>query len=92
MNDWENQPRIYDEKIADRDRRKQIWLDKLVNLEIKTNFINDKREYYRTEYLKSDHWKNLRLQKTASVPFCEKCSSTISLDVHHLNYRNLYDV
>lgn len=92
MNNWVNELRAYDDKIADRERRKKVWLDKLINQEVKPNFINDKREYYRKEYLQSDHWKNLRLHKIMANPCCQRCSSTVSLDVHHLNYRNLYDV
>lgn len=51
------------------------------------------------EYLKSDHWKNLRKRKWASVhrrgikPHCGICGiSEVPLDVHHKEYKNLYDV
>jgi 5-methylcytosine-specific restriction endonuclease McrA len=56
------------------------------------NIVNDKRRYYRSEYLKSDHWKQLRANKLSITPYCEKCGVRRRLDVHHLNYRNLYDV
>lgn len=59
-------------------------------------------EWYRTVYLFSAHWRKLR---TARLAFarnqCERCgtpgASAASphlppLDVHHLIYRNLYDV
>lgn len=55
------------------------------------NHVNDKRRYYREEYLKSDHWKALRAEKLNQHPNCDGCDRT-ALDVHHLNYRNLYDV
>lgn len=48
--------------------------------------------YYRNVYLKSDHWKLLREEKLNISPCCEKCGTTLSLDVHHKEYRGLYDV
>lgn len=60
--------------------------------EFPENHINNKREYYRKEYLKSEHWKNLRLAKLKETPYCEKCNKRHYLDVHHLDYKNLYDV
>ena len=50
------------------------------------------KAYYRNVYLNSDHWKNLRKEKLAQSPRCEKCKTYLSLDVHHKEYRNLYDV
>lgn len=60
--------------------------------EIPDNFVNDKREYYRTSYLQSEHWKVLRTKKLRQTDFCESCNSTKMLDVHHKKYKNLYDV
>lgn len=60
--------------------------------EMKRNTINDKREWYRTEYLKSDHWKSLKARKLVQNPNCSGCWSNAHLDVHHIRYRNLYDV
>jgi len=54
--------------------------------------VNDKRQYYREEYLKSDHWKNLREEKLKQFSVCEVCGAKKSLDVHHKRYKNLYDV
>ena len=42
------------------------------------------------EYLKSDHWKQLRAKKRRYR--CAICASTENLDTHHLIYKNLYDV
>ncbi len=56
------------------------------------NHTNDKRQYYRTEYLLSDHWKALRSEKLRINPACQNCGFGRRLDVHHLRYRNLYDV
>lgn len=40
-----------------------------------------------TEYLLTDHWKNLRQQKLKSAKFrCELCFSPNSLQVHHKTY------
>jgi ribosomal protein L44E len=50
------------------------------------------RYYYRNVYLESDHWKNLRREKLEKTPFCEKCNKDYCLDVHHLEYRNLFGV
>lgn len=52
------------------------------------------RHFYRFNYLKSDHWSNLRIEKLASVDACcERCGlRNLSNDVHHMYYRNLYDV
>lgn len=49
-------------------------------------------KYYREKYLKSTHWYELRNKKLSMVNACEKCKASTHLDVHHLNYRNLYDV
>lgn len=52
------------------------------------------KHFYRFSYLKSDHWDLLRLRKLASVDTkCKLClERSLSNDVHHLNYRNLFDV
>lgn len=51
------------------------------------------RQWYRTIYLKSDHWKALRkAAKATHGKICACCSRTERLDVHHLNYKNIYDV
>jgi len=45
------------------------------------------------EYLQSDHWKNLRRVKLEQAGYkCSKCGSAFTLQVHHLNYRNILDV
>jgi len=54
--------------------------------------VNDKRKWYREEYLKSDHWKSLRRHKLAKYPYCQNCGSTHNLDVHHRKCRHVYDV
>lgn len=50
--------------------------------------------YYRQTYLKSEHWQNLRLQKLVeSDCLCLRCGKQSQHhDVHHLNYKKLYDV
>ena len=44
------------------------------------------------EYLQSEDWKQKRSSKRKKKNRCAICASTSQLDVHHLNYRNLYDV
>ena len=68
------------------------WQKWFTQTEIKDNRVNDKRLYYREDYLKSEHWKNLRMKKIISQNRCENCNTKTSLDVHHLNYKNLFDV
>lgn len=50
--------------------------------------------FYREVYLKSEHWQNLRLQKLVEADcLCLRCGKqSQSNDVHHLCYKNLYDV
>ena len=57
-------------------------------------FIKEKGDnrFYRNVYLTSEHWKNLRKEKLEKQSKCEHCGTTLSLDVHHENYRGLYDV
>lgn len=52
------------------------------------------RHFYRFQYLKSDHWQNLRLEKMVEVDaHCLRCGiRDLSNDVHHVRYRKLYDV
>jgi hypothetical protein len=51
------------------------------------------KEWYRTIYLFSDHWKELRaLALNTHGKICHACRATSRLDVHHLRYRNIFDV
>lgn len=59
---------------------------------IPENFVNDKRQYYRKEYLKSEHWKQLKHAKLVRSPICERCGSKDRVEPHHLRYKNLFDV
>ncbi len=53
---------------------------------------NDKRDWYRSIYLKSEHWKDLRLRKLSESPICECCKTSRAVEPHHLNYKNIFDV
>lgn len=60
--------------------------------EIKTSGLTQK-EWYRTIYLVSDHWKSLRQAAFAAHGRkCHDCGKSGILDVHHLNYKAIYDV
>lgn len=50
-----------------------------------------KQRYH--QYLASDHWTNLKVEKFAlnGHRLCECCSSPTQPSVHHINYRNLID-
>lgn len=54
-------------------------------------YLTDKK-YYWDIYLKSDHWKQLRKKKLEADSKCEYCQSLKNLDVHHIRYKQLYDV
>lgn len=43
-----------------------------------------------SDYLRSDHWKNLKRQVTSKL--CCVCGSRTNLRTHHIRYRNLLDV
>lgn len=70
------------------DRAYRAWRE----FGIKREQISDRRDYYRSVYLKSDHWKDLRARKLARHKICEVCGRMGKLDVHHVSYRELYDV
>lgn len=57
-----------------------------------TEWTTDHREWYRNVYLKSDHWKELRARKIRENPTCQRCPSFAGVDVHHVNYKSLFDV
>ena len=67
-------------------------LAKSKNNQIYGKVSNNSKNYYRNVYLQSDHWRNLRKEKLELTPRCEICKTTLSLDVHHKSYHNLYDV
>ncbi len=50
------------------------------------------REWYRWVYLKSPHWIALRRCKLDQDPSCAKCRVAPASQVHHVNYRSIYDV
>ena len=50
-------------------------------------------KWYNEIYLLSDHWKKLKARKYKQVGRkCEKCDTTKKLQVHHLEYRSVFDV
>lgn len=49
------------------------------------------RREYREEYLHSEHWINLRDSVIQKYPNCFLCDDP-AVDVHHIRYRNLYNV
>lgn len=50
--------------------------------------------YYRNTYLKSEDWKSLRSARLSkSSDCCMICGKiNVTFDIHHVNYRNLFDV
>lgn len=59
--------------------------------EIVVEKTTDRREWYRKVYLRSEHWRRLRAAKLYIDPRCQRCGATGILDVHHLEYRNVFD-
>lgn len=55
-------------------------------------FYHSDQDYYRSVYLKSEHWASLKQSKILQQSVCEKCGSSRFLDCHHKQYKNLYDV
>jgi 5-methylcytosine-specific restriction endonuclease McrA len=49
-----------------------------------------RRESY-FKYLKSPHWKMMRKAALQTYKACVICSATKKLQVHHRNYKHLYD-
>lgn len=50
------------------------------------------RREYRQEYLKSQHWIELRASILTGEPVCFKCQTKPASDVHHMRYKNIVDV
>ena len=67
-------------------------LSKARNNAIYGKIHDNNKQYYRNVYLRSEHWQNLRQEKLDKNPRCERCGSYLSLDAHHKEYHNLYDV
>lgn len=51
-----------------------------------------RQHWYRNVYLLSEHWDKLRESKLKINPCCELCGKKKRLDVHHVRYKNIYDV
>jgi len=51
--------------------------------------MDTNKEWYNSVYLKSEHWKEIRKMALWSAGYkCEKCSCSITLQVHHRTYKN----
>lgn len=55
-------------------------------------WTNDHRQWYREVYLRSQHWADLVTRKLRANPKCELCGKKGRLDIHHINYKNIFDV
>lgn len=52
-----------------------------------------RRDWYRNVYLQSDHWDMLRDKAIKHYGGkCSECGSFLNIQVHHTNYKNIYDV
>lgn len=49
------------------------------------------KEWYYNEYLCSEHWRKRRNRSLVLANFrCKECGYNRNLQVHHLNYKNLW--
>jgi len=53
-----------------------------------------RKKWYRKVYLLSEHWNNLKIRLFFSIggKRCHKCGFDKYIEVHHINYKNIYDV
>ena len=53
-----------------------------------------RKKWYRKVYLLSEHWNNLKIRLFFSLgeKRCCKCGFNKYIEVHHINYKNIYDV
>ncbi len=58
----------------------------------KTEKTSDKRSWYRTVYLKSEHWSSLRARALERNSKCEACGRSGRREPHHMAYRQIYNV
>jgi len=49
------------------------------------------QEWYQDVYLQSEHWLSFRTYILSRQPLCQSCKSPYSLEVHHRNYRCLWN-
>ena len=47
--------------------------------------------HWYDKYLKCPEYRAKRAEKLENYPVCEKCGSSNRLEVHHLNYDNLFN-
>lgn len=51
------------------------------------------KQWYNEVYLNSDHWRQLRQKAIDKAKGrCSKCRTKLCLQVHHIHYRQIYDV
>lgn len=49
------------------------------------------KQWYKDFYLYSAHWIDLRARKLMRNPRCERCAWGDAAQIHHVEYKNLYD-
>lgn len=82
---------IYKSTNPRKYRYKKRKYDRINYIKLTENSkLTEKQRYYR-DYLQSNHWKETRARALQRANYkCEKCSYTEQLQVHHLNYNNLW--
>ena len=78
--------------IPTRRRSQKKRIPSLNKKKNKYRYYYGDRDFYRNQYLQSEHWKALRAAKLFLNSSCEECGSNKRIEPHHLQYRNLYDV
>lgn len=63
-----------------------------VEHEIKQSGLS-RRRWYFWKYLRSKHWAGIRKRYFAIYKrICRHCKARKNIELHHINYRNIYDV
>ncbi len=75
-------------------------INPLTYMKAKQTLINSLKEHrlpikvwYSRVYLRSSHWRELKLRKFEQVGRkCEVCGTASNLEVHHIRYKRIYNV
>ena len=72
-------------------KRNEIEVRLLLERVIETDPAHPLQKRYRT-YVRTMHWRALKTKRLSRAGNkCEQCHGTNKLEVHHINYKNLYD-
>lgn len=68
------------------------WTEFLLKAQANNRPVRLNQTEYQ-EYLRSEHWQTIRKRKLRDSGYaCEECNNKCDLEVHHIRYKNLYDI